>query len=290
MNCKIENEYLVVEIKPKGAELASVIHKQNQLQYMWSGDPAVWGKTSPVLFPIVGTLKEDTYIYKDKKYSLPRHGFARDHVFEVEKQNTDNITFLLKSSATTLEKYPFHFELRLIYTLKEDTLQLQYDIRNIGGEEMYFSIGAHPAFAVPLVKSSVYEDHYLEFNQEETAGRWPISKEGLIKTEPDKFFDHTHVINLTKPLFYDDALVFKHLKSNSISLKSKTHSHGLDFYFEGFPFMGIWGAKDADFVCIEPWCGIADGVNHNQQLISKEGIEKLASNDSWSRAWKVRFY
>ncbi len=286
----IQNDHLKVQVKPKGAELSSVISNDTQLEYMWCGDPAIWGKTSPVLFPFVGTLKEDAFIFRDRKFKMTRHGFARDQIFKVELQQVNSVVFLLESSQASLSNYPFHFQLRLKYGLVKNELQVTYELRNTGSEDIYFSIGGHPAFNVPLVRESRYEDHYLEFNKMENAGRWPISAEGLIEETPNKFFNHTNKLDLTKSLFENDALVFKHLQSNIVSLKSRTHTHGLDFDFTGFKFLGIWAAKHANFVCIEPWCGIADSVLHNQELTNKEGIEKVKFNEVWERAWSVRFY
>ena len=155
---------------------------------------------------------------------------------------------------------------------------------------MYFSIGGHPAFKVPLVNGTTYNDHYLEFSKAENAPRWPIADGGLIKNEPTDFLKNTAKLPLTKDLFKDDALVFKHLRSEMVSIKSTSHTHGLDFYLDGFPYLGIWAAKNADFVCIEPWCGIADRVNHDQHLANKEGIETIQKGEDWSRTWKVKFY
>jgi galactose mutarotase-like enzyme len=290
MEYTLQNQSLQIKVKDKGAELFSVIHKQNNLEYMWSGDPAFWGKTSPVLFPIVGALKDNTYLYKDKEYSLSRHGFARDHVFSVENQQEEKITFLLAGKASFLEFYPFPFELRIIYSITEYTLHVTYEVKNTGNEIMFFSIGAHPAFKVPLVNGSAYADHYLEFSQPENSPRWPISSEGLINKDPEPFLQNVNKLTLNKKLFEDDAIVLKNLQSKSVSLKSDLHKHGLEFSFEGFPFLGIWAAKNADFVCIEPWCGIADSVDHNQQLDVKEGIESISEGNTWSRTWRTKFF
>jgi len=290
MNVTLENDNLLVKIKSKGAEVFSVIGKGTHLEYMWSGDPAFWGKTSPVLFPIVGTLKGDTFLYKNKKYNLTRHGFARDLEFEITESGRDRVVFTLDSTPLSLQKYPFKFRLKIKYTLQESFLYVYYILENIGNEEMYFSIGGHPAFKVPLVDGTHYTDHYLVFNKIETAPRWPISTEGLIESNPVRFLHKTNKINLNSTLFQHDALVLKHLQSDIVSIKSTAHSHGLDFHFEEFPFLGIWAANNADFVCIEPWCGIADNVTHDQELISKEGIEKIETGRSWSRIWKVKFY
>lgn len=288
MDVLLESDYLKVKIKTKGAELNSVVNKETGLEYIWSGDPAFWGKTSPVLFPIVGTLKKDTFYYKNKSYSLTRHGFARDVTFELEARNDESAVFSISDSS--LQKFPFEFKLQLKYQLMKDFLEVSYDVHDTGNDRMYFSIGGHPAFKVPITSHSTYEEHYLEFNKVENADRWPISSEGLIKDQSIPFFKNNSILKLTRTLFNEDALVFKNLKSDKISIKSDAHHHGLDFYFEGFPYLGIWAAKNADFVCIEPWCGIADSVTHDQQLATKEGIVSILPNEPWTRSWKVRFY
>ena len=290
MDVTLENEHIKVKIRRKGAELYSVLSKETELEYMWSGDPAFWAKTSPVLFPIVGALKNDTYFYDGGSYSLARHGFARDATFEVTDKKQDGVIFTLSSTDSTMEKYPFEFEFQLEYKLVENLLEVTYYVKNEWDDKMYFSVGGHPAFKVPLTVNSKYEDYYLHFDKMETAGRWPVTAEGLIKGEPVSLIENSSTLRLTKALFQEDALVFKYLKSDIVSIKSRVHSHGLDFYFEGFPYLGIWAAKNADFVCIEPWCGIADAVTHDQQLQTKEGIVSLLPKELWSRTWKVRFY
>ena len=146
----IQNNKLKVVIDEKGAELKSVIHLDHQLEYMWSGDPAFWGKTSPVLFPIVGTLKDNTYQYDGKPYHLPRHGFARDKVFSVTKKGSQSITFSLSDDNTTQQVYPFDFTFSIIYTIDENRLTVGYEVHNDRNSAMYFSLGGHPAFKLPL--------------------------------------------------------------------------------------------------------------------------------------------
>jgi len=286
----IESPLLKATINPKGAELTSLVHKEHSLEYMWSGDPAFWGKHSPVLFPIVGTLKANQYSYKGQSYSLSRHGFARDQQFAVESHTADAITFLIKSNEESLKVFPFAFEFRIGYTALEDSLAVTYEVTNPGKQELYFSVGGHPAFKVPLADGTGYEDYYLSFDQEEDAPRWPISPDGLIEAAPIPLLENSNRLSLTKALFQKDALVLKGLKSSRISLKSDKAPHGLSMDFPGFPFFGIWAAKDADFVCLEPWCGIADGVGSDQQLTSKEGINKLPGKEVFTRTWTVRVF
>jgi galactose mutarotase-like enzyme len=203
---------------------------------------------------------------------------------------THAATFLLSSSADTLEVYPFHFKFYLHYTIKESTLIVAYEVVNTGGSTMYFSVGAHPAFAVPLVSGTLYDDYYLAFEKKEALKRWPITADGLIDAVPIAVPTLGASISLTKELFSKDALVLKHLQSSVISLLSSKTPHGLRFSFAGFPYMGIWAAKGADFVCIEPWCGIADSVHSNQQLTQKEGIETLLPEKNWKRNWQVELF
>ena len=290
MNVSIENDHLKISVNEKGAEMNGVFSKSTGLEYMWSGDPAFWGKTSPILFPIVGALKKETFNYKNKYYRLSRHGFARDSTFQIVEQQDDKVIFLLSSTPASREKYPFEFELRVGYQLMQDNLEVSYSVKNSGNDVMYFSIGGHPAFKIPLVKGTAYEDHYLQFEKAEDAARWPISEDGLIREEAVSFLKNSSILKLTRSLFNEDALVFKDLNSQKVSIKSFTHSHGLDFSFKGFPYLGIWAAKNADFVCIEPWCGIADSVLHDQQLVSKEGMIKISRGESWMRTWNIRMY
>jgi galactose mutarotase-like enzyme len=283
----LKNQNLSIKINPKGAELTSLFNHQNQTEYLWNADPTFWGKSSPVLFPIVGSLKENRYLFEGQEYTLPRHGFARDREFIVEKSDENSATFLLSHDENTLKIYPFKFEFRLIYSLENNTLNVTYSVKNTGEDKMYFSVGGHPAFAVPLAENTGYNDYYLQFNETEISKRWGLTPEGLIETQPFDFLIDTNKLALTKELFYDDAIVFKNLESTSIILKSDKTNHQLKFDFEGFPYLGIWAAKDANFVCIEPWCGIADAANHNQELTEKEGIIVLDLGGDFERTWRV---
>jgi galactose mutarotase-like enzyme len=283
----IENELLKVTIDPKGAELTSLTNKSVGLDYMWSGDPAFWAKHSPILFPIVGTLKQNTYHYNGKLYKLPRHGFARDLQFAVDNQAADSVTFVLYDDEDTRKVFPFPFAFRICYTLYKNSLAVSYEVINTGKEELFFSLGAHPAFKLPLVKGTQYNDYYLEFDQPETAPRWPISPDGLIEKTPSPLLQNSRRIPLTKDLFQRDALVLKNLRSTIVELKSDKTPHSLRMDFPGFPYMGIWAAKNADFICLEPWCGIADSVDADQQLEHKEGINRLVPEEKFTRMWTV---
>ena len=154
----IQNDHLSIAVQAKGAELVSLYNKKEKLEYMWSGDPAFWGKYSPVLFPIIGELKNNTYYYNNKAYQLSRHGFARDMDFAVVEQTTSSIGFSLLSNTDTLQKFPFEFAFDIIYLLQQDRLTVTYRVKNTGKDDMYFSVGGHPAFKVPIVEGTGYDD------------------------------------------------------------------------------------------------------------------------------------
>jgi len=285
----LENEHLAVTLTAKGAELTRITHKQNGFNYLWKGDAAYWGKFSPVLFPIVGGLKNDKYIFEDKEYSLPRHGFARDQQFEVQQISNGEVLFTLSSNADTLKVYPFEFKLGLRYQITGTTLSCSYEVSNEGEKDMLFSIGGHPAFAAPLTDGTEYEDYYITFPEDESVTYHKIAA-NLISNQTETIELDNGKLKLKHELFYEDALVFKSLKSNMLQLRNTKNAQGLDFSFPDFPYFGIWAAKDADFVCLEPWCGIADGVEHNQQLGDKEGITSLSPAENWKRTWEVTVY
>ena len=285
----LENEKLRAVISPKGAELQSLTNKETAMEYMWSGDAAFWGKHSPVLFPIIGSLKDDTYFYKDKTYHLPRHGFARERIFLKDQVSLEEAVFSLSQDAETLAVYPFAFLLRLRYVLKENTLACIYEVSNTGYDELLFSVGAHPAFAVPMVEGTNYNDYYLQFNATEQLHRWKL-EEGLIADHAVRLPAPNGMLPLAHELFYEDAIVLKNMQSNKTTLACTKHVHGLHFNFDNFPFFGIWASRNANFVCLEPWCGIADSVNHDQQLKNKEGIITLDANTNWQRHWTVECF
>jgi len=290
MMYSIENSQLKVTIAALGAELQSIFSKEHQLEYLWNADPAFWPKHSPVLFPIIGTLRDNRYTFNGQWYELGRHGFAREKNFAPASEAPESIQFLLKDDEHTRQHFPFEFEFRIMYKINQNELGVTYEVKNPGKEDLYFSVGGHPAFKLPLVGETSYDDYYLEFNEEETKPRWPISKDGLIEKEPVPLLVSTDRLPLSKQLFAKDAVVLKFPTSSIVSLRSDKTVHGLDFNFEGFPYLGLWAAPRADFLCIEPWCGIADPVDSDQQLIHKEGIERLSPGAVFSRVWTATFF
>jgi galactose mutarotase-like enzyme len=283
----LTNKQLTVAINEKGAELQSL--QLNSKEYLWQADPKYWAKHSPVLFPIVGELKDGKYIFNNKEFHLPRHGFAREKVFDVEQFSERSVTFSLLSSQETLAVYPFRFIFQLKYEIKEESLFCRYLVKNINEGDMYFSVGGHPAFKMPLQNNLQYTDYLLYFDNDTLLNRYALQN-GLTKNDTTQISLDNNKLHLDTALFYNDAIVLKHINSKKIKLYTDKDPHGLNFRFEGFPYFGIWAPKDAPFVCLEPWCGIADNIHHNHLLENKEGINKIAAGESWQRTWSVELF
>lgn len=281
MDTTISNSTLKASIKHAGAELFSLKNNQNK-EYIWEGNPDFWGKHSPVLFPIVGTLKNNTYTSNDKEYQLSRHGFARDMEFELINKTENSATFSLQSNAETLKKYPFEFELQLIYTLKETTLDIEYKVINKGENKMPFSIGAHPAIALP----ENFENYAFKFEKEEVL-KYSLLENDLISNKTETLETTDNLVPLNYKLFENDALVFKTLESNSLTILENSKPY-VKVDFADFPSLGIWTKDQAPFVCIEPWFGYSDTAENSGDLFEKEGILILDPQQTFNSKFSIQ--
>jgi galactose mutarotase-like enzyme len=278
MTVQIENEFLSATIAEDGAELVSLKSKDNDLEYIWQGDPQFWGRHAPVLFPFVGRLKDDQYTYEDQTYQMGQHGFARDCLFEVIKQGPELASLSLKSNAETKKIYPFDFELVISYELKDNQLAVRYQVENTGNQEMLFSIGGHPAFNIPLEQNLTFDDYYLGFSPQKSRIQIPLV--GPYADFEHKTLGQTNTsLDLRRELFKNDAIIFETKGTNTFSIASDESPHSISLSYTDMPFVGIWtpSDKEAPFVCIEPWCGIADGLNASGKLIDKVGINRLGA-------------
>ncbi|MES2862754.1 MAG: aldose 1-epimerase family protein [Bacteroidota bacterium] len=275
----ISNKQLSATINTLGAELISLV--KNNKNYIWQVDETYWNKTSPVLFPIVGRLKNDTYIYKGENYNLPRHGFAREMEFTFEQRSESQVVFELNETEETKAIYPFDFKLFLAYTLMNNELVIEYFVRNQSDEVLPFSIGAHPAFAI----TKEFNSYSLKFNKEEVFETNHLENESFNGKTTLVEMDNSE-LKLNYALFEKDALVFKHLKSNEVILKQDNKSV-LKVNYDNFPYLGIWTKPNAPFLCIEPWCGLADSINHNGDLEDKEGVNTIQPQEDFLRAIRI---
>lgn len=281
MNTTISNSTLSATIKHFGAELSSLKNNQNK-EYIWEGNPNFWGKHSPILFPIVGTLKNNIYTINEQEYSLPRHGFARDMEFQLIHKNENSITFSLESTQETLKKYPFEFELQLIYTLEENSLQIEYKVMNKGNLKMPFSIGAHPAIALP----ENFENYALKFEKDEVL-QYYLLENDLISNKTKILETENGTTSLNYKLFTNDALIFKNLQSNSLVITENEKPY-IQVEFKDFPSLGIWTKDQAPFICIEPWLGYSDTAENSGNLFEKEGIIILEANQTFNSKFSIK--
>ena len=268
------NDILEVKVKPMGAELCSIRAHADDSQYIWQADPEVWASHSPLLFPIIGRLSRGVCFIGEKEYKIPMHGFAKDSLFHLVKQEPGLMVFQLQDNRRTRQVYPYRFKLTVEYRLVDNRLGVGFNVGNENDRNMFFSIGGHPGFACPLEDGLSYTDYYLQFSESETADRWYIENGGIGRNE--RFLDNDNTIRLTDRLFDKDALVFKGLKSNSVTLKSDRGRKEVTVDFPGFTHLGIWSrGKGAPYVCIEPWFGIDDPVGFKGGIEEKEGILAL---------------
>lgn len=287
MNYEIKNEHIKAKIKSFGAELNSLQKIDEDLEYIWQGNKEFWARHSPILFPIVGRLKEDNYFYKNQKYNMTQHGFARDKEFEVIKNEADFIEFRLKSDEKSLEIYPFSFELYLSYRLEKSSLIISYKVVNKSDDKMLFSIGAHPAFNWTLKEDEEKEDYFLEFENIKQTKRYFLNDKGLVyKYEDLEIIDNK--IALNEELFKNDALVFNDLNIKTLTLKNSNNENFVKLNFKNFPYLGVWSKPSgAPFVCIEPWFGVADDENSNQNFEDKKGIITLQKDEIFSCFYSI---
>lgn len=290
MNYILENEQWVAKIKSEGAELCSVKNKESGREYIWQADPSVWPRHAPVLFPIVGRLNHDEYQYEGKTYSMSQHGFARDREFSLVEQEKERVILGLTADQDTMEKYPFNFILDIIYQLHENKLIVTYKVNNKDKQIMPFSIGAHPAFFAPKIVDQQIQEYQLVFERPETLDRHLIEN-GLRTGETKRLLENEQQLPLHPKYFEDDAIIFKDVQSKWVSLI--VHSTGqrvIEMSIDNFPYLGIWQKKGADFICIEPWLGIADSKNFGGNFSEKEGIQSLEAEQTFECSYEIKFH
>ena len=280
MNTILKNDVAVVEIKKAGAEIVSFKSLVNDTEYVWGGDESIWGSHAPVLFPLVCAAVNNEIRVDGKTYEIGNHGFAKFSDFEVVEANDTTAVFKLTYSEKTLAMYPYKFNFYITYTLNGNKLETKYKVENADDKEIYFQLGTHPAFNCPLDKESQFEDYYLEFDQEETLERFFMNAGNcIISDKSEVLIENSKILPLTHELFYDGALVFKKINSKKVTLKSKKSAKNVVVSYENLPTMGIWQKKDAPFVCIEPWYGLADTDSFTGEFKERERIIPLKQDE-----------
>ncbi|MBN2190911.1 MAG: aldose 1-epimerase family protein [Candidatus Aureabacteria bacterium] len=283
----VSNRYAEATINNLGAELISLKLLSCNIEFMWNVNEKIWERHSPVLFPIVGKLKDDFYKFNGNSYKLNQHGFARDSKFKISKKGKDLITYSLQYDNDSLNMFPFMFKLEITYLLERNRLTISYKIYNIDSKTMWFSIGAHPGLKCPFSRHEKFTDYYIEFEKEERAFRYFLEN-SLLSGKREMILDNAKILQLDPVLFRDDAIILKDLKSKSLSLKSMSSPHKITVDLGNFPYLGLWMKPEFPFfICIEPWFGLADKHDCSGLLQEKEGILSLEPAKSFECSYSI---
>ncbi|WP_068267466.1 aldose 1-epimerase family protein [Caviibacter abscessus] len=268
MNININSNKMKVAVLKKGAELKSIVIDDEE--YMWN-EKEIWAKTSPILFPFIGKLKDNSYTFKNKRYTMDtRHGFARDMDFKVVSHLSDSVKLELKSSEETKKVYPFDFNFQLEYKIISDnTLKMSLIVENLGKDDMYFSLGAHPAFKL----SDDYYNWNISFENEKELYTYKLSNGYYL--DEKIYIGKKSIINIIDENFKDDAIILDGDGINKTTIENDKKQIIIEH--KGFKYIAYWKPEKAKFICVEPWFGITDNVNHNGKIEDKIGIIKLGS-------------
>ncbi|MBQ4616823.1 MAG: aldose 1-epimerase family protein [Clostridia bacterium] len=253
----LKNEKLTVVVSSVGAEPQSIVSADG-LNYLWDGHAPYWNRRSPVLFPIIGALRNNAATSAHGDIRLPKHGFCRSAPFETVSESETSVTHRYTDNEETFAKYPYHFEFSVTHNLKDDVLETIYTVKNTGDYDMPFCVGGHPAFNVPLVEGEAYTDYAVEFSENETTDCPLIDMNTCLIADAtyNRLLTDEKSFRLNHVLFRGDALVFETLKSKSVKLVSQKSGRGVEMDISGFPVFAVWTmVDDQPFVCFEPWQG-----------------------------------
>jgi galactose mutarotase-like enzyme len=265
---------LTAEVNPLGAQL-SILRDRGGRDLLWDGDPSVWTGRAPLLFPIVGTLAGGCYRVGSTSYRLPRHGFARAKLFDIVDITSTSAAFRLKADEASLQIYPFRFELDVHFALDGPTLSVTTFVRNAGDEDMPASFGYHPGFRWPLPFGQTRSSHFIEFSNDEPAAIRRLDSNGLLSPERHPTPIVQRRLALEDSLFQDDVIIFDEIRSRSVTYGADDGPR-IRVSYPDAPYLGLWMKPQANFICIEPWHGIADPVGFCGDFKAKPGVFMLA--------------
>lgn len=284
---RLENEQIKLEVDTLGAELKSLKRKRDDREYMWYADAKYWGRTSPVLFPLVGSLNGKKYRYNGKEYEMGQHGFARDREFTLLEQTKDSLRFALQADEETRKLYPFDFSLEIGYRLEEEKVRVLWKVTNAGKGDMYFSIGGHPAFLCPIEENTKQTDYYLFFDTDKNL-QSDVLENGLITDTIKEYPLENGYLKITEDLFDGDALVIEKNQTKKAALCLPDKTPYLTVSFDA-PLFGVWSPvkKNAPFICIEPWYGRADRAGFEEELAKREWGNTLKEKENFEASYCI---
>lgn len=287
----LQNEKLIIESNNSGAELTKIFSKRYNKDILWNGNKKYWGRQSPILFPIVGKLVDNETIIEENLYSMTQHGFARDMEFEIIDKGDTFISYKLTDNESTLEKYPYSFELIINYTLKDNSINIEWIVKNTDSKDIFFSIGGHPAFNLPLFEQNDFSKYHLEFKK-----RSDVEKINLNTSFIDDitFIGDLKKLQLSPELFKNDALIYTNI--DEVSICNNDGGKYITLSMQDFPLVGIWTPyysetnSTAPFLCIEPWYGLADSIHSNKIYKDKKFINKLGKGKIFTASYSINIH
>lgn len=284
----IENSQFSVKINGVGAELCSFKSKRTGTEFIWPGKEDIWGSTAPVLFPIIGALKNNQYCHNGETYQMPKHGFIRHNTeLEANKRSDSEITFSLKSNKETHKMYPFDFKFSVTFLIEKNQLKVAHSVQNTGDANLLFSLGGHPAINCPFFSGESYTDYHVDFKDRVSLDRHVLTENGLVSNETLPVLKNESQLALTETLFNNDALIFMDVPVKQAAIVSKRHKTEVLFTFADFKNLGIWAKPNAPFVCIEPWLGVADFEETSGEFVQKTGILSLAPQNVFDASFSI---
>ena len=291
MQVILENDTLKAGINLFGAELCSLVKKETGDEYMWNADEKFWKRHSPVLFPIVGGLKNKEFHYDGKSYTMGQHGFARDMEFALVSKTDEEAWFSLTADEATYEKYPFTFTLEIGYRLEKETLHVIWRVINEDEKKMYFSIGGHPAFMCPLAGKGSQTDYYIGFDTKNDLTYSKLSENGLIYKKDNVLSTNGGMMKIDEHLFDEDALVIEGKQAKEVSLCDSEQNPYLTVSFDA-PLFGLWSPakKNAPFICIEPWYGRCDDENFTGTLEEREYGQQIEPGEQFETSYQIKVF
>lgn len=288
MEYKIESEFLEVIVSSNGCEIISAKTKDDKKEHIWQGNPAVWKRHAPILFPLVGKYKNNVSVYQGKPYEMTQHGFARDMVFTLVEQRDDLLVMKLEDTEETLDKYPFGFELFCTYEIKDKTINAGWKVVNKNDCQMYFSIGGHPAFICDGKDTMADCELLFETETDELSYRL-LNADGLLNDSKYTMKLSNKKVRVTKDFFDKDAYVFENSHCRSVSVQSEGKTV-VKLTFDS-PVFGLWSQAErkVPFICIEPWYGRTDRSNFCGTLADREYQNTLQAGQSFQKEYKIEF-
>ena len=284
MRRELSKGKLRIEVADRGAELKSLLC--DGVEYIWYSDPKYWSYCSPFLFPLVGTLKDKKTIFDGKEYQIPQHGIIRYRDFKYLGQDNNKISFEFISDDESLINYPYRFLVNVNYYLKEYELKAEIIIKNCDEKNMYFCLGGHPAFNIPMFEGDKFTDYRVVFSEEESFDSPKVMPNATLNfDEPVLKYRNLKELNLKKEIFSIDTIINPKVKSKSVMLLNKNNK-GLKFSYPKFKTLAIWTPfNDAPFVCLEPWIGYNDRYDTKGYFKDKDDVVTLSKDNTF----KVEF-